>query len=258
MCHSVVYGSVPPLGLQAGGSIAQELPAQHLPHPGFASGNLSAGGRALPGSNPATLLEATQPPWLLTQVWDLQQPEDHLNFVMQAKGLVARKHHREQKKNRLLQESESREKKKRKTTSRPAKVQLKHRHISFNPSPSSAGTAFDVAASVPKLCLCQATSPTVPCKMHFSALPWYLTARFCIHWQVYWPNTSIVASTQYHVAAQQGLSQTRQCHPDKVSWNGSKQTKGFTWSETKTRVFKGTLSHLQVSSGNFLFRALCA
>lgn len=102
-----------PLGLQAGGSIAQELPAQHLPHPGFASGNLlSAGGRALPGSNPATLLEATQPPWLLTQVWDLQQPEDHLNFVMQAKGFVARKHHREQKKNRLLQESESKKKKK--------------------------------------------------------------------------------------------------------------------------------------------------
>jgi len=56
VCHGVVYGSV---SLQIEGSIALGLCITPS-HPSLTVGNLSVGGRALPGSIPLPLFKATQ------------------------------------------------------------------------------------------------------------------------------------------------------------------------------------------------------
>lgn len=87
VCHGVVYGSN---SLQTEGSIALGLYTTPS-YPSLTAGNLSVGGRALPDSNPLPFHKSTQLShgcWI-AQVWDLPQPEEHLNFAKQAKGLVS-------------------------------------------------------------------------------------------------------------------------------------------------------------------------
>lgn len=63
LCATMWFMAQLPLYACEQGVASHENSAQHIPHPGFTGGSLlSAGGRALPGSNPSTLLQAIQLP----------------------------------------------------------------------------------------------------------------------------------------------------------------------------------------------------